>query len=295
MDRRHLPRLRAAAMAMGVLALAACGGGGDASDATAIADATVAPTALQAAALDSSSWQVPATLADFSGWKLTLPTDIYGGTGGIDGVQYPAVTLNPDKLVAGYVGPHFYGDTVGRIVFTAPANGAVTTPGSGSNHTRSELREFYQGAGADAAGYWTSGKGTLTASCELQSVASTTKTIIIGQLRTADRNLASIVYRADLRKVGVDVYATNAAGSAHATTWLKANVGLNQRLDYSLRLAGGVVTATVNGATASFRTDGSWAGDGLAFKLGAYHTVPNTGNPPEAATVLACSRFGVSH
>lgn len=295
MDRKHLARLRAVAMAVSVLALAGCGGGEDRDAAAPPDDTTRATTLLQSGSVDSSNWQVPATLADFSGWKLTLPTDAYGGTGGIDGVQYPAVTLNPDKLVAGYVDAHFHGDAQGRIVFSAPANGAVTTPGSGSNHTRSELREYFQGPGATDAGYWTSGTGTLTANCEIRAAASTARTIIIGQLRTAERNLALIVYRPDLRKVGVDVYASNTEGSPHAITWLRSNVRLGQRLDYSLRLANGVLTATAGSASASFTADASWAGAGLAFKLGAYHTAPNTGNPPDAVTTLVCARFGVTH
>jgi hypothetical protein len=297
MDRKHLAQWRALAAAVCVSALAGCGGGGGDADTAAGTETSVSATHAQAAELvgSASSWVAPSTLADLSGWKLTLPTDAYGGTGGIGGIQYPAVTLNPDKLVAGYMDAHFHGDAQGRIVFVAPANGAVTTPGSGSNHTRSELREYFQGAGADAAGYWTSGTGTLNASCDILSTASTARTIIIGQLRTAQRNLALIVYRPDLRKVGVDVYASNAEGSTHAITWLKSNVGLGQRLTYSLSLQGGRLTATVNGVNASFVTDGSWAGSGLAFKIGAYHTVPNTGNPPDAVTTLACASFSVSH
>jgi hypothetical protein len=276
------------------LLLAACGGGGPASGSS---DAgSIAAPAVQAAVVSVPTWVAPASLGtfDFSGWKLTLPVDAYGGTGGTNGTQYPAQTLLPQQLVGGYASAWFHADDQGRTVFDAPANGAVTTPGVGSDHTRSELREDYTGPGATTNGDWT-GAGTLAASCAVHQVASASKSAIIGQLRSDGHDFALVMYRSATRDVAVDVYATNLSGSTHAATVLATNVDVDQAIAYSLSFDRSVLTATINGATRSFPADASWVGAPLYFKVGAYHLAPNTGNPPDDATVVACSRFAVTH
>ena len=106
----------------------------------------------------TGAWIAPSSYAqfDFSKWKLQLPIDQYGGTGGLNNIQYANVEVQPAQLTTGFTDAYFYGDAMGDVIFTAPSNGAVTTPGVGSDHTRSELREIYTGAGADSNSDWNS-------------------------------------------------------------------------------------------------------------------------------------------
>src|SRR4051812_46287458 len=221
-----------------VLSLAACGGGGSGDDvptAENTAGATLSATVLAA----------PSTAFDLSAYKLTLPIDRDGGTGGTGGTEFSAWTLNPEQLVAGFTDSYFRMEAGGALVFTAPANGAVTTPGSGSDHTRSELREFHR-SGFEANGDWI-GVGALSADCIIRAAASTAPTIIVGQLRSEQQSLATIVYRPSTRQLGVDMYTRNEAGSPHVTTWFASGVPVGQPISYTMALAGGVLTAAVNG------------------------------------------------
>jgi hypothetical protein len=277
-----LPCPRALALLAFLPVLAACGGGGS--------DPVLAPAASAPAVTAVAGWIAPATLRQFdlSAWKLNLPVDAGGASTGA------AQTLSPEQLVAGYASAWFHADAQGRIVFTAPANGAVTTPGVGSDHTRSELREFHRGPGADANGYWT-GAGTLAATCSVQAVASAARTVIIGQLRSEAHDLALLVLRPATGEVAIDVYARPASDSPHAASTLLAGATLGQPLQYTLSLAGGTLTASVNGASRAMVLDPAWGSVPLAFKLGAYHTAPSSGNAPDDATVVACSAFALTH
>jgi hypothetical protein len=241
-------------------------------------------------------WTVPATLPQFdlSKWRLDLPVDANGGTGGAGGQQLPADAILPSELSTTYVSPYFYSDAQGRVVFTAPANGAVTTPGVGSNHTRSELHEVFSGPGATPNGDWT-GNGVLTATCTVQAVAAGSDAAIIGQLRGDNNDLALLMYRPSHRDVAIDVYQANLSGSTHVRTPIATNVNLGDTIAYRLALQGGVLTATVNGHTQSSSIRASWAGVPPYFKLGAYHTAPNTGNAANDLTMVIFSSFSVQH
>jgi hypothetical protein len=270
-----------ASLALALL-LAGCGGGGSSSGEPAASTREPAAAAL--------AWIAPASLRQFdlAGWKLSLPVDASGGTAGA------ALTLGPEQLLAGYASAWFHGDAQGRIVFTAPADGAVTTPGVGSDHSRSELREFARGPSANANGYGT-GAGRLAATCSVEAAASAASSVIFGQLRSEDRNLALLVYRPATGEVALDVYARPDAGSPHAAAPLLTGVAPGEPLAFTLALEAGTLTATVNGSSRSVALDPAWSGVPLAFKIGAYHTAPSSGNPPGDATVVACSAFAVTH
>src|SRR6059058_1475046 len=226
---------KAAAAACLAALLAACGGGGGSDT------ATEAPAVLPTAST-LSTWIAPASLPafDLSGFKLTLPVDSYGGTGGTNGTQYAAVTLNPNQLVAGYSDAWFHADAQGRVLFTAPANGAVTTPGSGTDHTRSELREVFAGSGSNADGYWL-GSGVLRAQCAVQSVAASATRAFVGQVRSADFILALLAYRPATHDVAIDVYQSPVAGSAHASTVLATNVAPGDAIAYEFSVDHGAL------------------------------------------------------
>jgi hypothetical protein len=262
--------------------LGACGGGG--GDAPSVA-----------APAQSSAWPAPANLPGFelSGWKLTLPVDASGGAGGANGAELPAQTLSPQQLVGGYASEWFHADAQRRIVFVAPANGVVTTPGVGSDHTRSELREVARTASANVDGYWV-GSGTLSASCAVLGTASRAATVVVGQLRSAQHDFATLIYRPSTGEVALDMYAADQDASAHSASALATGLPLGSPIDYTISFARGELTVAVNGASRSFLAQG-WSASALAFKVGAYHTAPNTGNAPNDATVVACSRFAVTH
>jgi hypothetical protein len=280
-----LPRIPlAVAPALLALSLTACGGGGS-GPATASAAGGDSATNVAAAAS-------PAALMDLSGWKLNLPVDANGGTGGSNGVQFGGRTVLPQELVAGFSDDYFRIDGQGRIVFTAPANGAVTTPGVGTDHTRSELREFDRSG--DAKGDWT-GSGTLSATCEVQQVATASPVAVIGQLRSENHVFAQLVYRVASQDIAVDVYQSDSDASRHAVTVLAAGLALGQPVAYALSFNAGVLTASVDGASRDFTVDGSWSSAPLYFKVGAYHLAPNVGNPAGDRTTVACAGISVTH
>lgn len=253
----------------------------------------------------TGSWIAPSTYPqfDFSQWKLTLPIDQYGETGGTNGTQYEAYTIYPAQLVAGFVDLYFYADASGNIIFTAPSNGATTSPGSGSDHTRSELRELYTGSHADSNSDWNSTiGGTLTATCRVLSVAAKSDEATIGQIHGQSYVFMLIIYRPAYKDIAVDVYTTNGSSSAHPRTSLLTGVSLGDTVTYSIHYAGSTITTTAKDVTTNAATqtlisspDSTWAGTGVYFKLGAYHSVTNTGNAAGDQTQVSFSAFAVSH
>ena len=282
------------------LLVASCGGGGTAgvsASASSVGDTsptTSNPTGSSPGA--SSGTLAPASLSkfDLSSWKLDLPIDRNGGTGGSGGIEFPAQTIVAAQLLKNFVDPYFYADPQGQLIFTAPANGAVTSPGVGSDHVRSELREVYSGPGADVNGDWT-GVGTLTGTCAVRAVAARSQGAIIAQLRGQTHDLALLVFRPETADVVLQVYPRNASGSTHTVTPVVRDVHLGDAISYSLSFSGRVLTATVNGTTQSSTVDVSWVGAPLYFKLGAYSVAPNVGNASGDVTMVAYSAFAVSH
>ena len=234
-------------------------------------------------------------------WKLQLPIDQYGGTGGLNNIQYAAIEETTAALTGGFVDAYFYADTAtyggatDHIVFTAPSNGAVTTPGVGSDHTRSELRELYTGSDADSNNDWTSVRGgTLTASCVVQSVSVNSDEATIGQIHNQSYVFALMLYRPAYKDVAFDLYSS-LGSSSHVRTSIVQNVNLGDAINYTIVYTGSTIAVTVNGTTQSFAVDPSWAGTPMYFKVGAYHAAPNIGNPAGDQTQVAFSSFGVSH
>jgi hypothetical protein len=260
-------------------------------DAGATTDATIdADAAIDA---DGSDRTAPSRWFDLSGWNLTLPIDANGGTGGTGGIEFPAVTIKPAQLTSGFLDDYFYANRAGTLVFTAPSTGAVTTPGSGSDHTRSELRELYAGAGADTNHDWTSAiGGSLSAACTVRAVSVDSDEATIGQIHGQTDAFVLLMVRPMKGDVALSLYATPGGSSTRTSI---TTVGAGQPIGYTLAYSGNTLTVTVNGTTQSFAIDPSWAGTPVYFKLGAYHAAPNTGNPPDDATQVAFTSFGVTH
>ncbi len=235
--------------------------------------------------------------------EMTLPIDQYGGTGGTNGTQYEAYTIYPAQLTAGFADAYFYADTTGNVIFTAPSNGATTSPGSGSDHTRSELRELYTGTSADSNSDWNSNiGGTLTATCRVLSVSVNSDEATIGLIHGQNYVFMLIIYRPAKKDIAVDVYTSNSSSSAHPRTSLLTGVNLGDTVTYSIRYAGSTITTTAKDVTTNSATqtlisspDSTWAGTSVYFKLGAYHSVSNKGNPAGDQTQVSFSAFATTH
>lgn len=269
--------------------------------------ATAAVTITSASATISISGGLlpPSNLFSFTfptgTWKLTLPIDQYGGTGGANNIQYPAVEIKTPDLTAGYVSPYFYADTAtyanstNHVVFMTPSNGASTSPGSGSDHTRSELRELYTGPGADSSSDWNSSiGGTLTASCIVQAVSASSDEATIGQIHNQSYVFMLLIYRPAQKDIAVDIYSSYGS-STHSRQSFLTNVNPGDPIAYTIAYKGSTIAVTVNGTTKSYPIDPTWANTPMYFKLGAYHAAPNIGNPAGDKTQVAFSSFSVTH
>jgi hypothetical protein len=229
-------------------------------------------------------------------WKEALPVDIYGGNGGNNGSQFADQEIPNAQILLGFSDPYFYLNSSNKIVFTAPSNGATTSPGVGSNDTRSELRELYTGAGADSNNDWTSSiGGTLTASCYVQSVSVDTDEATIGQIHAQSLPFVLLIYQPAGQSVSVQVTNTNSSSSSSTRTLVASGISLGQTINYTIAYSGTTLTVTVNGNVQTITIDSSWNTAPQYFKLGAYSGAGNTGNPAGDQTQVVFSSFSVTH
>jgi hypothetical protein len=252
----------------------------------------------------------PSTHFALTGWKETLPVDAYGGMGGTNSIQFSAVDVT--TISSGFSNPYFYLNGSNQIVFTAPSNGAVTSPGSGSDDTRSELRELYTGTGHDSNSDWyvnTDGGlgGTLTGSCVVTAVSVDADEGTFAQIHGQNNPFVLLIYRPAYNDVEVQIETTSAATSGTRTELL-TNVSLGDTLTYSINYYGpstsaaGTLKVSVNDVTKStasgtqtFSIDSSWSSQGQYFKLGAYSAANHIGNPAGDQTQVLYNSFTVSH
>jgi hypothetical protein len=254
---------------------------------------------------------------------LGLPIDEYGGNGGLNGAQYVEQTIQPGSAPTGltnFSDAYFYATTATVnstantpvIVFTAPSNGATSSPGVGTNDVRTEMREYYLGAGAVGNNDWTTAiGGTLTATLAVNSTSVDTTEATIGQIHGQNEPYALLEYQPTCSfnsniYTGCVVLAyqvTNTTSSSSASNLLAYGIptcsvsSLSSCTFFTYKLAlvpnGGTPllqasvsniygTGTIYGS-AGVSVDSSWIGtaaaDGLYFKFGAYSGAPNTGNP----------------
>ena len=245
-------------------------------------------------------------------YYLGLPVDQYGGTGGVNGSQFAWQTIAPSVLAAGFSDPYFYLNSSNQMVFTAPSNGATSSPGSGSDDTRSELREYYYGTGKIDTDDWDSSVGgTLTATAEVNAVSIDTDEATVGQIHGQVNPFALLEYQPTSSTQGNLVLAvvnTNTTNSPSTNYTIATGINLGTFFSYTLKLSGSQLTATVNGASVTampVTVDSSWVGtcggssctydDGMYFKFGAYSGASNTGNPAGDQTQVTFSAFTVTH
>lgn len=213
---------------------------------------------------------LPCDIADFSTWKLQLPTPNETMTG--------VEEITADRLVNGYEGPNFYVDQMdGGIVMSSPVDGFKT---GNTTYSRSELRELIDGKTASVNWYW---KGThiLRTSEMVTEVPSNGKTIV-SQIHGIWPNgengpvLIKVQYEYLTKSVGVFI-KTAAYNSAADKKFYFPNVDLNQRFDTEIKIVEGVayVTISSNGRSETYAydflgNDSSWESQLGYFKVGNY-------------------------
>jgi hypothetical protein len=248
----------------------------------------------------------PSTYFTLTGWKETIPVDIYGGDGGNGGAVgklFEAQTIALSGSTANFSDSYFYATTNGSthsIVFTAPSAGATTSPGTGSDHTRSELRELY---GSTSPYDWSSTiGGTMTATCVVNSVSGSSDEATIGQVHGQDYVFMLLTWEPAYNAVFVVVYDTNAENSTSTKTQLLSGVSLGDTLTYSIQYSGSTINTTVKDVTTGSSTaslsspiGSTWTGTPVYFKFGAYHAASTTYNHPGDQTQVTFSAFSVSH
>lgn len=209
---------------------------------------------------------------DLSNWKLTLPVDSSGGTGGT------AVEI---KSLAGYSSAYFYTGSYGAMVFRAAVDGATT---SGSNYARSELREM---KGTERAAWNLTTGGVMTATLEVDAAPTrfdgTIGKVVVGQIHGQSDELVRLYW--DNSKV---YFVNDQAGSSNSETkfyftnsaGFQPNVSLNERFSYTIDAKGSTLEVSLYADGDVYRSvtpiNSVWQSDQFYFKAGVYLGVNET-------------------
>ena len=242
-------------------------------------------------------------------WKVQLPVDIYGGNGGDNQVQFASTEVTS---LTGFSDPYYYLNSSNQIVFTAPSNGAVTTPGSGTNDARSEFRELYTGPGSDSNSDWygdtdSGAGGTMTGTCKFNSVSVDTDAGYFAQIHGQNNPFIILLYRPGYNDIEIQVENTSAATSSTRTE-LVTGVSMGDTITYSLTYSAPSLTAagtikviatdTTTNSTLGTKTiaaDSSWSSQGQYFKLGAYSGANHINNPAGDQTQVVYTTWAITH
>lgn len=221
-------------------------------------------------------------------WKLSLPVDSSGGSGG------PATEMTPAALEGGYASNWFYTGSDGGMSFWAPVNGAV---GSGSSYPRSELTELLDPANS-AASWTVSGKSVLDAKAKVVKVPSGTGTVVISQIKgDSTPSLIRLQYRYDFgAKTGVvEALVNQTPTSASPTNYpLASNIALGKQFLYKISVNNGVLSMSADGsATVTHDIDPSWDNVGMRFTAGAY--LQGTGSSATEGGQVRFFRLAATH
>ncbi len=199
-------------------------------------------------------------------WKLTLPVDSKGGTGG--------EALEIVNLVR-YESTHFYDASDRAMVFTGYANGATT---SGSEYVRSELREMN---GSSLAAWKLSTGGTMTATLKVDQVPRLDNgahgRIIVGQIHGEDEEPVRLYW--DTNKV---YFMNDQAGSGNDemkftfknSSGQEPTISIGEKFSYKIDARGDTLRVDIYADgqvyTSTSKLNSVWQSDTFYFKAGLY-------------------------
>lgn len=245
-------------------------------------------TASTAACAATATMVPPSLLFDLTRFKLTLPVNALGGTSGA------AHTIRNAELNGqpGYYSSYFYTDSNGAMVFYAPSNGATTSPGSGSDHTRVELRELY---GVGGVNEWTNRRGgTLSARLRVNQVSVNSKDAVVAQIHGLSSMMMLLAYNPTTKAMVAKLYPS--PSSTKAVSYVVArDLSLGAAIRYRIQWIGSTLSITVNQKVSSWAVSPAWNDVPVYFKAGAYSTAPNTGNPVGDATKVSFYELDIRH
>lgn len=211
---------------------------------------TLTLLALSLACAPLAHAQTPHQVLNLAAWKLTLPVDSNGGTTG------PAISIANSQLVTGYAHANYFyvKPTEPTVVqFWCPSNGATTSPGSGSDHPRTELLEN--------GGWRLSRGGTLFARAQVLKYPPGDRDIIIGQIhggKVTENNVVTdfssapfVMLHVKNGQLFIVIKGATSGNTGTVQQTLLTNVGLQKNLVYKLRTDGTriYVAASCVGAT----------------------------------------------
>ena len=219
---------------------------------------------------------------DYARWQLQLPI----------GSANSPTTVSAQQLLAGFSDDYFYLAADGGQIFMDPETGSTT---SGSQHCRSELREL--AADGTAAAWASSGSHTLSVSGQVRQVGGGTSGLVtVGQLFDASDSIPLLELQYSTQRAGFQLLYEEAKG-AGSTLDLATPVPLSTRYGFTLSLAAGTASVSINGQMVFTRAPSAEVlAKNFYFKFGAYDQTSSSGSPSSAAyTVVEVDSADVVH
>jgi hypothetical protein len=233
----------------------------------------------------TTAGSAPGSYFDLTPWYLTPPVTSSGGTSGTAAeIDQPALNT--------YASTFFQLDSTGDMVFTAPVVGATT---SGSDASRSELREMENGAHADWPLATTNRQLTVTAKWD--PTTTDTQTMIVGQIHGSSGTppVYLLVDYTGGSSAGVLKLFINGPSVGNLLTGLSVTT----KCTYRIKVSGGTVSifAAVGDASAlpstpqfSYKASTFSDATDCYYKFGAYNKSTASGGGPGKA-ITTCSRY----
>jgi len=234
---------------------------------------------------ESDSNAAPNSKFDLSHWKLTLPVNAENEFRG------KAKEISVKELNEGYSNQDFfYMGKNGEMIFWCPVKGAKTT---NAKYSRSELREMLDPE--DNKKNWSlDGTHSMSATCSVMQVPSEQK-IIIGQIHTFTGRAKPLV-KLQYNGGKIETLIKVSPEKNEDRKWKFGKVGLNEKIDYQIKVQNRELSVTVNGETRTtnvVKSNEGWAKQRFYFKAGAY--VQDNKGPESEGGRVAFSKIDVSH
>jgi len=232
----------------------------------------------------------PYQVVDLSPYTLTLPIN----SNGLEQMGTTAISISNSKLLSGYQSTYFKTTSDTGIVFWCPIDGATTSPGSGSDHPRTELFE---------SAVWSNNQSaSLSAQLSINQYPSVSKNIIIGQLHgggTVYKTYPFVMLNIKSGTLTATVKGELTGNLNTKKITLLQNVALNKKLSYTITCTGTNIsfTASCNGATGvgnwTTPIPTSWINGMVHFSAGDY--VQDTGTNSSDGGKVTFYKLSINH